>query len=84
MTSMLDTNFLLLKMEQLLLPKIYHYSAFSTVPGKGNPAGIVFEAEGLTKAQMQEIARQVGFNETAFLCQSTTADLCLRYFYAWS
>lgn len=59
---------------------IYHYSAFSTVPGKGNPAGIVFEAEGLTGAQMQEIARQVSFNETAFICQSTTADLCLRYF----
>lgn len=59
---------------------IYHYSAFTTVPGKGNPAGIVFEADQLTEAQMQEIARQVGFNETAFLLQSTTADLRLRYF----
>ncbi|GCE12395.1 PhzF family phenazine biosynthesis protein [Tengunoibacter tsumagoiensis] len=59
---------------------IHHYAAFSTVPGKGNPAGIVFEADQLTAAQMQEIARRVGFNETAFLCQSTKADLCLRYF----
>jgi PhzF family phenazine biosynthesis protein len=59
---------------------VYHYSAFSTVPGKGNPAGLVFEADQLTDERMQEIARLVGFNETTFICQSTTADLRLRYF----
>lgn len=23
--------------------KVYHYDAFSTIPGKGNPAGVVLE-----------------------------------------
>jgi PhzF family phenazine biosynthesis protein len=59
---------------------VYHYSSFTTQPGKGNPAGLVLDSDELTDEQMQEIARLVGFNETTFLCQSTTADLRLRYF----
>lgn len=59
---------------------VFHYSSFTTQPGKGNPAGLVLDADGLTIAQMQEIAHRVGFNETTFVCGSTTADLRLRYF----
>lgn len=59
---------------------IYHYSSFTTQPGKGNPAGLVLDADELTTEQMQQIAHRVGFNETTFLCRSTTADLRLRYF----
>lgn len=59
---------------------VHHYDAFASVPGKGNPAGVVLAADGLSEAQMQEIARQVGFNETAFVLKSDSADLRLRYY----
>lgn len=59
---------------------VYHYEAFSSIPGKGNPAGIMLDADHLTDAQMQEIAAKVGFNETTFVCRSRAADVRLRYF----
>ena len=37
--------------------KLYRYDAFTAVPGKGNPAGVVIETEGLSEAQMQAIAK---------------------------
>lgn len=36
--------------------QIYHYDAFSSIPGKGNPAGVVLEADHLSEASMQQIA----------------------------
>ncbi|NIK79675.1 PhzF family phenazine biosynthesis protein [Paenibacillus castaneae] len=60
--------------------KVYHYDAFSTIPNKGNPAGVVLDGENLTEEQMREIAEKVGFNETAFPLQSERADLKIRYF----
>jgi len=59
---------------------VYHYDAFSTEPNKGNPAGVVLNGDGLTEKQMQEVAYKAGFNETAFLLDSSTADLRIRYF----
>ncbi|WP_326099695.1 PhzF family phenazine biosynthesis protein [Paenibacillus pabuli] len=46
----------------------------------GNPAGVVLQAEHLSDSQMQEIARQVGFSETAFVMPSDQADFKVRYF----
>ncbi|MDL4843062.1 PhzF family phenazine biosynthesis protein [Aquibacillus rhizosphaerae] len=60
--------------------KVYHYDAFCEVPGKGNPAGVVLNGENLTENEMQEIAFKVGFNETAFVINSTVADLRIRFF----
>jgi PhzF family phenazine biosynthesis protein len=60
--------------------KVYHYNAFSNQPTKGNPAGIVLDADSLTERQMLEIARKVGFNETSFIVKSEVADLRIRYF----
>jgi PhzF family phenazine biosynthesis protein len=60
--------------------RVHHYEAFSPVPGKGNPAGVVLDGQGLSDATMQEIAKRVGFNETAFVLPSKLADLRLRYF----
>lgn len=60
--------------------QVHHYEAFSKVPNRGNPAGVVLEAEGLTDEQMQEAARKVGFNETAFPLPSDRADVRIRYF----
>ncbi|TDL63998.1 PhzF family phenazine biosynthesis isomerase [Rhodococcus qingshengii] len=60
--------------------KVYHYDAFSKKPNKGNPAGVVFNGDGLTDEEMQEVALKVGFNETAFPVKSDIADLRIRYF----
>ncbi|WP_127539479.1 PhzF family phenazine biosynthesis isomerase [Paenibacillus illinoisensis] len=60
--------------------KVYLYDAFSAVPGKGNPAGVVFHADDLSEMVMQQIAHKVGFNETVFVLNSRTADVRLRYF----
>ena len=59
---------------------VAHYEAFTDIPGKGNPAGVVFGSDDLTEEQMQIIAKKVGFNETAFLLKSDKADLRIRYF----
>jgi PhzF family phenazine biosynthesis protein len=60
--------------------KIYHYDAFSKIPNKGNPAGVVFDGDNLSTEEMQQIAFKVGFNETAFPLKSNNADLRIRYF----
>ncbi|BCL77846.1 isomerase [Ktedonobacteria bacterium brp13] len=59
---------------------IYHYTAFSSLPEKGNSAAIIFDTDRLTDSQMQSIAQMIGFNETTFVCQSSSADLRLRFF----
>ena len=59
---------------------LYRYDAFSTVPGRGNPAGVVLETENLTEEQMQRIAKEAAYSETAFVLPSDKADLRLRYF----
>ncbi|MCM3737572.1 PhzF family phenazine biosynthesis protein [Bacillus cytotoxicus] len=60
--------------------KVYHYDAFSDKPNKGNPAGVVLQAGKLTEDEMQNIAYKVGFNETAFVMESTIADWRIRFF----
>ncbi|WP_062051380.1 PhzF family phenazine biosynthesis protein [Bacillus sp. JCM 19034] len=59
---------------------VYHYDAFSKEPDKGNPAGVVLNDDELTDEEMQEIAFEVGFNETAFPIKSDVADLRIRFF----
>ncbi|MEK3660578.1 PhzF family phenazine biosynthesis isomerase [Paenibacillus sp. FSL F4-0236] len=60
--------------------KVLHYDAFSPYPNKGNPAGVVLEADHLSESEMQSIAHKVGFNETVFVVSSDVADLRLKYF----
>ncbi|ENQ3080646.1 PhzF family phenazine biosynthesis protein [Bacillus cereus] len=60
--------------------KVYHYDAFSDKPNKGNPAGVVLQADKLTDDEMQNIAYKVGFNETAFVLESSVANLRIRFF----
>jgi PhzF family phenazine biosynthesis protein len=59
---------------------VLHIDAFSTTPGKGNPAGVVLNGGEWTDEQMQQIARKVGFNETAFVVPTDKADIGIRYF----
>jgi PhzF family phenazine biosynthesis protein len=47
--------------------EVLRYTAFSSDPAGGNPAGIVLDAAGLGDAEMLSIAADVGFSETAFL-----------------
>lgn len=59
---------------------VLHYDAFSSKANQGNPAGVVLDAEDLSEAEMQQIAKEVGFNETVFVLDSEVADLKLKYF----
>ncbi len=59
---------------------VLRYTAFSADPLGGNPAGVVLDASGLVDAQMQAIAAEVGFSETAFVVAGHGADLEVRYF----
>jgi PhzF family phenazine biosynthesis protein len=53
--------------------------AFTEEPLTGNAAGVVPEADGLSTAQMQAVAAELGASETAFLCPSETADRRIHY-----
>jgi len=46
--------------------EVLRYTAFSADPAGGNPAGVVLDATGLDDAEMQRIAAEVGYSETAF------------------
>jgi len=54
--------------------------AFTAEPYAGNPAGVVPDADDLTAAQMQAIARELSASETAFLAASDDADRRIRFF----
>ena len=59
---------------------IQRYAAFSDDPTGGNPAGVVLDASHLTDAQMQAIAAEVGYSETAFLTADRDGGSRVRYF----
>lgn len=46
----------------------------------GNPAGVVLDADGLSKEQKLKIASQVGVSETAFVSKSEVADFKFDFF----
>ncbi|AUV74111.1 phenazine biosynthesis protein PhzF (plasmid) [Lactiplantibacillus plantarum subsp. plantarum] len=59
---------------------VYIASAFSKNGAGGNKAGVVFMNQPLQVSQKKEIARQLGYAETAFISQSKVADFRLEYF----
>ena len=63
-----------------MTPAVLRYSAFTTDPSGGNPAGVVLDARGLSDAAMQRIAADVGYSETAFLLPRADGELDVRYF----
>lgn len=58
---------------------VLRYAAFTTDPTTGNPAGVVLDAAGLPDADMQRIAAEVGYSETAFVTGSGPRHV-VRYF----
>ncbi|MFI6683779.1 PhzF family phenazine biosynthesis protein [Streptomyces sp. NPDC050485] len=47
--------------------EVLRYTAFSSDPAGGNPAGVVPDASGLDDAAMLAIAAELGYSESAFL-----------------
>ena len=62
--------------------RFYVINSFADKPFGGNPAAIFTNAEGLTSANMQNIARQMNLVETVFISplKNKKADFELRYF----
>lgn len=60
--------------------EILHYTAFTSVPEGGNPAGIILDARGLEASDMQDIAARLGYSETAFLNPQADGSYKVRYF----
>jgi predicted PhzF superfamily epimerase YddE/YHI9 len=52
--------------------------AFTTRPFCGNPAGVITEADGLSRDMMQKIAGEMNLSETAFVSMAETEDTLFR------
>src|SRR5579883_1644576 len=62
--------------------QLHQTDAFTNTLFGGNPAGVAFDADQLTTADMENIAREMNLSETAFILKPTArdADFKLRYF----
>ncbi|MEU6661358.1 PhzF family phenazine biosynthesis isomerase [Streptomyces sp. NPDC046821] len=66
-------------------PDVLRYTAFSTDPAGGNPAGLVLDARELDDEAMLAIAARLGYSESAFLTRAPDGDprsYVVRYFSA--
>lgn len=54
--------------------KIYNIAAFTDNKNGGNLAGVVLDSDNLTREEMQNIAKKIGYSETAFVMKSDKAD----------
>ena len=59
---------------------IYTVDAFTRVPLRGNPAGVMPFARGLGEAEMKAVAREMNASETAFVFPTHNADVKIRFF----
>ncbi|UTV29656.1 PhzF family phenazine biosynthesis protein [Photobacterium atrarenae] len=55
-------------------------NAFTDNGSGGNPAGVVLDAPDLTCEQKTDIARQVGYSETAFVQTGSDADFHVEFY----
>ena len=62
------------------MTKVYVASAFCKDKKGGNKAGVVFDDNILSDDDKKNIAKQLGYAETAFISKSDKADYCIRYF----
>ena len=63
-------------------PTLFHVDAFTRTRLRGNPAGVVLDADGMSANDMQDLARELKHSETAFVLRADAADhdLRIRYF----
>ena len=61
---------------------LFQVDAFTDKAFMGNPAGVVLDAEGLTDAEMQLLARELNNSETTFVLPPVGADhdMVVRFF----
>lgn len=59
---------------------LYRYSAFSSDPAGGSPAGVWVGDAFPSADEMQRIAAEVGYSETAFVTPASGRSRSLRYF----
>jgi len=61
---------------------LYQIDSFTKEKLTGNPAGVITNADGLTKDEMQKIARELNNSETAFIFSSNSNeyDVHVRFF----
>lgn len=57
---------------------LYQVDAFTRKPFRGNAAGVVLDAEGLSDAEMLAVAREVNNSETAFVLPADGPDHDVR------
>ncbi|MDP1790000.1 MAG: PhzF family phenazine biosynthesis isomerase, partial [Methylibium sp.] len=69
-------------MSQTAQRRFAQVDVFTAEPLRGNAVAVVFDAEGLSDAQMQAFARWTQLSETTFLLRPTrpAADYRLRIF----
>jgi PhzF family phenazine biosynthesis protein len=62
--------------------RVFQVDAFTRERFRGNPAGVVANADGLSEGQMQEIARELNNSETAFVLSpcGSDHDVWIRFF----
>ncbi len=62
--------------------RIYQVNSFTQECFRGNPAGVVLNAQGLTEEQMRQIARELNNSETAFVFppEDEDHDVVIRFF----
>lgn len=60
--------------------RLSKYTAFTSSPSGGNPAGVWIGDELPDSSYMQRIAAEVGFSETAFIAPATGRARSVRYY----
>ncbi len=53
--------------------------AFTNNPEQGNPAGVIFDADGLSKEEMIAIAAELGYSESVFILKPASAEADYRF-----
>lgn len=61
-------------------PTLHRLAAFTTTPAGGNPAGVWIGDALPLPAEMQRIAAEVGFSETAFVAPASGEARTVRYY----
>lgn len=62
------------------MDNLYRVSAFTKDDTGGNDAGVYIHADHLSDKEMQSIAYEVGYSETAFVLKSDVAGFKVRFF----
>jgi PhzF family phenazine biosynthesis protein len=60
--------------------QLFKVRAFTKDNQGGNKAGVYVFADDLTEKEMQQIAKNLGYSETAFVMKSKVADYKVRFF----